>query len=120
MRVAIIPADTEKRIEFKDIESKLSEYQKIVGGYIEAVRLVDNNVSVAMDYYVNEDGIAEGLPYNERATRLYELSFGVRGYILGDAVAIGGIDQYGNDKGLSAAQETHLKAFDEMYDEWRL
>lgn len=115
MRVAIIPADLEKPIEFKEIDGGLNEYQAIVGGYIEAVRLRDNNTSVAMDYYINEDGIAEGLPYNERATKLYELSFNVRGYILGDAVAIGGVDARGDDKGLTAQQETHLKAIDEMF-----
>jgi len=58
MLVAIIPADDIEPIEFKEIEPGLAEYQKIVGGYIEAVRLVDSPTSVAMDYYCNEDFIA--------------------------------------------------------------
>jgi hypothetical protein len=108
MRVAIIPADTAEPMRFEDAEADLSYYQRIVGGYIEAVRLRDNEHSVAMDYYINEDGLAEQLPLNPRATALYELSFGVRGYIAGDAVVIGGVDARGDDVGLNQKQENHL------------
>lgn len=109
MLVAIIPADDDLPMEFKEIESGLSAYQKIVGGYIEAVRLTDGPLSVAMDYYCNEDGLAEQLPLNRRATLLYYLSFGVQGYIVGDVVCIGGVDRYGNDKPLSVRQADHLR-----------
>lgn len=109
MLVAIIPADQELPIEFKEIESGLSAYQKIVGGYIEAVRLIDSPLSVAMDYYCNEDFLAEQLPFNPRATLLYFLSFEVQGYICGDVVCIGGVDRYGNDVGLSERQAQHLR-----------
>jgi hypothetical protein len=110
MRVAIIPADDNEPVTFKDIESTLKEYQKIVGGYIEAVRLRDRpGLSVAMDYYINEDGLGMGLPFNPRATLLYELSFKMRGLIVGDAVCIGGVDEEGIDVGLNEIQESHLR-----------
>jgi Domain of unknown function (DUF3846) len=110
MRVAIIPADTEEPMRFEEIDadSAYDFYNRTVGGLIEAVRLRDNELSVAMDYYVNEDFIAEGLPFNPRATALYELSFSVQGYMCGNAVVIGGVDAHGNDVGLNQKQENHL------------
>ena len=109
MRVAIIPADPDLPMRFEDIEPGLASYQKIVGGYIEAVRLADGPVSMAMDYYCNEDFLAEQLPFNPRASLLYFLSFQTQGYICGDVVCIGGVDAYGNDVGLSERQATHLR-----------
>lgn len=109
MRVAIIPADPDLPMRFEEIEPGLASYQKIVGGNIEAVRLVDGPLSVAMDYYCNEDFLAEQLPFNSRATLLYFLSFEVQGYICGDVVCIGGVDRYGNDVGLSERQANHLR-----------
>jgi hypothetical protein len=109
-RVAIIPADDSIPVTFKELELTLKEYQKIVGGYIEAVRLRDRpGLSVQMDYYINEDGLGMQLPFNPRATLLYELSFKARGFIVGDAVCIGGVDAEGNDVGLNEKQEAHLR-----------
>jgi hypothetical protein len=110
IKVAIIPADLTKPVEFKEIESNLKNYQQIVGGYIEAVRLREHGQSVAMDFYCNEDFLSmEDPQFNDRASLLYSLSFGTRGYILGDVVCIGGVDQHGNDKGLLPRQERHLR-----------
>jgi Domain of unknown function (DUF3846) len=111
IRVAIIRADEGQPVEFTDIESSLKAYQKIVDGYIEAVRLRDNEYgSMAFDYYCNEDFLSrEDLEFNRRASALYMLSFSAPGYIKGDVVCIGGVDKNGNDKGLSKAQEEHLK-----------
>jgi hypothetical protein len=41
------------------IEGTLEAMQKIVGGYIEYVRLTDNMIAI-----VNETGLLDGLPYN--------------------------------------------------------
>lgn len=110
MKVAIIPADETQPVEFKEIEGGLTAYQKIVDGYIEAVRLRDNLDSVAMDYYCNEEFLfRDDLEHNPRASALYTLSFYTQGYIKGDVVVIGGVDDYGNDKGLNAKQEAHLR-----------
>ena len=114
IKVAIIPADETKRVEFKEIENTLPEFQKIVDGYIEAVRLRDNEQSVALDYYCNEEFLyREDLLPNMRATALYILSFNTTNLIGGDVVCVGGVDAHGNTKGLDAKQEAHLrKLFD--------
>jgi hypothetical protein len=117
IKVAIIPADELKPVEFKEIESNLKAYQEIVGGYIEAVRLHDHGQSVAMDFYCNEDFHSlEDPKFNPRASLLYTLSFKTQGYICGDVVCIGGVDQHGNDKGLLPRQERHLRNLFEDYD----
>jgi len=61
----------------------LEELQKLVGGYIEIVSLANGDLLV-----VNEDGMALGLPTNERATMIAErdrVRMGPGG-ILGDVV----------------------------------
>lgn len=110
IKVAIIPADHSKPVEFKEIESGLKTYQQIVGGYIERVALREHGQSVAMDFYCNEDFHSLEEPvFNDRASLLYTLSFHARGYILGDVVCVGGVDQHGNTKGLGPRQERHLR-----------
>ncbi len=118
MKVAIIPVDLEQPIEFKDIEGTLQDFQQIVGGYIEAVRLGNNEVSVALDYYCNEDFYTlegENHARNERASMLYQLAFRYPGHIMGPVVCVGGVDSRGNTVGLTDAQVTHLTVFGEMY-----
>lgn len=115
IKAALIPADETKPVEFIETNG-LVDYQRIVDGNIEAVRLRDNEYSVAMDFYCNDEFLfREDLEVNGRASLLYTLSFNATGYIKGDVVVIGGVDQNGNDKGLNEAQVTHLKAFDEMF-----
>jgi hypothetical protein len=110
IKVAVIPADHRKPVEFKEIESSLKAYQEIVGGYIEAVRLPEHGQSVAMDFYCNEDFLSRpDLEVNDRASLLYTLGFKSQGYIRGDVVCIGGVDKHGNVKGLSPRQERHLR-----------
>lgn len=111
IKVAIIPADEDKPVEYKEIENTLAAKQKIVDGYIEAVRLRDTADSVAMDYYCNEEFLfREDLEFNRRASALYIMSFYAAGYIKGDVVVIGGVDEHGNEKGLNAKQEAHLRS----------
>lgn len=110
IKVAIIPADHTKPIEFKEVEEGLKTYQEIVDGRIEAVRLPEHGQSVAMDFYCNEDFLSRpDLEVNDRAYLLYTLGFGSQGYIRGDIVCVGGVDQHGKTKGLSARQERHLR-----------
>lgn len=109
--VAIIPADLTKPIQFTEIEDTLAAKQKIVDGSIEAVRLRDNpHGSMAMDYYCNDEFLyRDDLEENIRASALYLISFYTPGYIKGDIVVIGGVDERGNDKPLSDKQAEHLR-----------
>ena len=74
--------------EVLDIQPKsgtdfqLEELQAIVGGLIELIYLPDNVVMV-----INEEGKLENLPFNEKATAIYQQSiFGVEDCIVGDAL----------------------------------
>lgn len=61
---------------------KFEELQKIVGGYIEIVNLDDNHIMV-----VNEEGKLMDLPYNQKATYLYQNRFiGCSDYIVGNVL----------------------------------
>lgn len=59
--VAII--HTDGRVERVVAKADLSFFQKSVGGYIEVILLGD------CDMYINEDGVADDLSVNPRATR---------------------------------------------------
>lgn len=111
IKVAIIPADEDQPVEFKEIENTLAAKREIVDGPIEAVRLLDTADSVAMDYYCNDEFLLrDDMEFNRRATALYVMSFYAAGHIRGDVVVIGGVDDHGDDIGLTTAQENHLKA----------
>jgi len=81
-------------------------YQTIsdgVGGWIELVRL--NN---GVDMWVNDNGIAENLPYNPTATAIYWSNYGfMSGTIFGDVVFTSS-DDTGETTGLTVAQFDYL------------
>lgn len=60
---------------------QLGELQKIVGGYIEIVSLLDNEIMV-----INEEGKLSDLPINENATEIYNEVDGFYDYIAGDVL----------------------------------
>lgn len=64
-------------------------YQRVVGGYIEAVfGETDDGHQVA--FYVNEEGIGQALPVNHVATRLWRrLNPSAHQALLGNAVVVG-------------------------------
>ena len=72
----LLKADgTEEKLERK---FTLEQAQKLVGGYIEFVRMVDD----ALCLVVNEEGLIFNLPLNHKATRLVHpdvLHNGIRG-----------------------------------------
>lgn len=111
IRVAIIPEDDMSPIQYTEIENTLKAKQEIVDGRIEGVRLRDNGQgSMKMDFYCNDEFLyREDFETNHRAVALYLLSFGVLNEIKGDVVCIGGVDEHGNDMGLSNRQVAHLK-----------
>jgi hypothetical protein len=59
----------------------LEELQEIVGGYIEIVSLMDNEIMV-----INEEGKLIDLPFNETATQMYQEVDGFYDYIAGDVL----------------------------------
>ena len=71
----------------KDIISKvrnklsLEEMQKLVGGYIEIVRLNDGRIII-----VNEDGLSLNLPVNIEATNILRRDHSTTQYIAGNAI----------------------------------
>lgn len=74
--------------EVLDIEPKngtdfqLDELQAIVGGFIQIIEISDTEIMV-----MNEEGKLENLPFNEKATAIYQQSiFGVEDCIVGDAL----------------------------------
>lgn len=95
-----IPAEerlTASRHEFRE----LRDYQRAVGGLIEAIDLDDP----PMSFFANEEGKLGGLPINRRATALWWLhSPAAFGYdmLTGDAVLIGQPDRHGETQSAPA------------------
>ncbi|WP_396653769.1 DUF3846 domain-containing protein [Microbacterium sp. ARD31] len=65
VRGLLIPSG-EDPIEERTLAS-LPDYQKAVGGWIEAIDLPDVGITI----YVNEEGLLRQLPFNPRATFLW-------------------------------------------------
>tara|TARA_R100000365_G_scaffold1682_1_gene5701 strand:+ start:1015 stop:1527 length:513 start_codon:yes stop_codon:yes gene_type:complete len=63
VQAIVIPANDSEPIEPRDLRT-LEDYQAEVGGWIEHVDIPDIGVTLA----VNENGIAQALPFNRRAT----------------------------------------------------
>ena len=59
----------------------LEEMQKIVGGYIEIIRLNDGRIII-----VNEEGLLQGLPVNIEATNILRRDHSTTQYIVGNAI----------------------------------
>ena len=59
----------------------LEEMQKIVGGYIEVIRLKDGRLMI-----VNEEGLLQGLPVNIEATNILRRDHSTTQYIVGNAI----------------------------------
>jgi hypothetical protein len=62
----VIPADNTAALRTSTLDS-LEDYQRAVGGWIEAVDVPDLGVTM----YVNEEGLVRDLPFNRRATFLW-------------------------------------------------
>lgn len=73
--------------------SSLGDFQGIVGGYIEGVRIMAKPSGQRATMYVNEEFLIKGLPFNPRASAFYSGKSG----ICGDVVIVGGPDVEGDD-----------------------
>ena len=109
-QVALILTATDELFSYTfEIGDSYEMIREGVGGWIELVRL--NN---GVDMWVNEDGIAQNLPYNPTATAIYWSNFGfMSGQIFGDVVFTNSNDE-GDTTGLTVGQFEYLNqiAFD--------
>lgn len=69
MRVLVVPPSGP--CEVKELVNSLDELQKLVGGYIEIVAPMEFRVYRRIRMIVNEDGLAEDLPFNVFASFVY-------------------------------------------------
>lgn len=85
VKVLVVPVDGPPRVEdVPAAEGMLEALQKLVGGYIEPVRLGDGAIML-----VNEDGLRLGLPFNPRVGAMLE-HFELRAHpIVGTVVVVG-------------------------------
>ena len=125
VQAIVIPAKDSEPIEPKDFR-KLENYRAEAGGWIEQVDLPNIGVTLV----VNENGIAEGLPFNRRATFFWwfhEPRAHGRARLLGDVVLVGVPDDDGDltDVPASIAEllldpgEFAVEARRTEEDEWR-
>jgi len=104
----IIPADEEQPLRQNRIgAASLADYQRIVGGNIEPLRLSSPLSSI----YFNEEGKLLDLPANRRATLLlwaHNRSFRYGETLVGDAFVVGPLDRAGRDTDVPAELVTML------------
>jgi hypothetical protein len=103
----VTPEAQTQRIEFTR-ENSLKKFQTAVGGLIAPVSLTNY-----WEMYVNDEGILLGMKINPLAsiiaTEANNLPEGQDYTIFGNAVFFGGVDKYGNSKGLSDNDLTTLE-----------
>ena len=90
----IIPADAESVVRREEFRG-LTDYQRVVGGYIEAIDLAHPPMSL----FANDEAKLIGLPINRRATALWWLhepaAYGLD-VVSGDVVLVGQPDRHGD------------------------
>ena len=87
VQAIVIPANDTEPIEPRDLRT-LEDYQAEAGGWSEHVDLPDIGVTLV----VNENGIAQALPFNRRATFLWWFHQGYgrrRARLVGNVVLVG-------------------------------
>lgn len=93
----IIPTDNTAPLRTATLDS-LQDYQRAVGGWIEAVDIPDICVTI----YVNEEGLIRDLPYNRRATFLWRFHVPQArdARLVGDVAVVGLTDDEGESTDL--------------------
>ncbi len=90
--VVIKPDCTREEVKFKH----LTDYQRAVDGFIEAVRFYNYNGEEIACAYVDDDGIAKKLPLNPLGSAISFL-FGNTPYLFGNIIIVGKSDAEGYD-----------------------
>ena len=77
----ILSNGEEREINPSADKFSLEELQKIVGGYIEIIRIDSER-----DMVINEEGKIDKLPYNAKATEIYQEVYNTIDFIVGDVL----------------------------------
>lgn len=85
-------------------EGSLKVLQDAVDGWVQVVDLAPK-----LSIWVNEEGKMNGLPYNGKATAIYQERFGMVDIIVGNAVLTGGTDEEGETIGLTDEQVARIQ-----------
>ncbi|MBD8478954.1 DUF3846 domain-containing protein [Microbacterium sp. CFBP 8794] len=90
----IIPADNTAPLRTTTLDF-LEDYQRAVGGWIEAVDIPELGVTM----YVNEEGLIRDLPFNRRATFLWRFHVPQArdARLVGDIAVVGLTDEEGEN-----------------------
>lgn len=107
MKQALVITPEGKVSQIDIATDSLGKLQGAVGGWVQAVSLLDNKRTL----WCNEEGKLLGLEHNPAAQRLlYEVYGAGIDYIAGTVVITGGTDSRGETVGLTDAQVAQTKA----------
>lgn len=107
-RVVVITAEGEVSVQQVEGSKEYDFLSNAVAGWIEAVSLDQDLAGITL--WVNEEGKMNSLPYNQKATLLWEMSYGFTDVIVGNAVLTGGSDDEGETLSLTDEQVAKILA----------
>lgn len=107
-QVVVIKTNGEVSAEQVENENEYNFLSETLEGWIQAVNLTDDLEGLTL--WVNEEGKMNGLAYNQKATYLWEKSYGFTDVIVGNAVITGGSDDEGETISLTDEQVAEILA----------
>ena len=107
-QVIVITPEHEVSVQQMPIAKEYEFLNTAVAGWIQAVSLADDLEGITL--WVNEEGKLDNLPYNQKATYLWEQSYGFTDVICGTAVLTGGSDDEGETLPLTDVQVAQILA----------
>ena len=107
-QVIVITAEHEVSVQQMPVADEYNFLNTAVAGWIQAVELSEDLEGITL--WVNEEGKMSSLPYNQKATFLWEKSYGFTDVIVGTAVLTGGTDDEGETLPLTDVQVAEILA----------
>ena len=107
-QVIVITPEHEVSVQQMPVAGEYNFLNTAVAGYIQAVELDEELAGITI--WVNEEGKLDRLPYNQKATYLWEKSYGFTDVICGTAVLTGGSDDEGETLPLTDVQVAQILA----------
>jgi hypothetical protein len=107
-QVIVITPEQEVSVQQMPIANEYDFLNTAVAGWIQAVELSEDLEGITL--WVNEEGKMNSLPYNQKATFLWEKSYGFTDVIVGTAVLTGGTDDEGETLPLTDVQVAEILA----------